>query len=212
VLRLELGFEAKSGWLFDMRFDGGKVLIPTLQRETKIVFERDDVRLHLVYDSVISPASEENQEEPLSFKVAIHDRPDARLDVFQGGVYAGSIIVDFKYRPLAGRYKFWQPDARPKDRPHTTRQLIMYKSDSTSRSLFGGKVPQTILRQVLPVVEVWAMYPTDPPEGAVQEWDERHGVRLVRACPGEDISHIGPKLEAAIGAVLEQLDYYVSLA
>ncbi|GMA60717.1 hypothetical protein [Alicyclobacillus fastidiosus] len=136
-----LSFVPKRGWIYDSAQTASEELfVPVLMPDTFIVLEKEEVRVHLVYNATLpSRASQTNLEvTPMHMPGGFHNRPDARIDVFHRNVYCGSVMMDFKYRHKSW---FWNPNPRPAKRPPATNQLISYSNDSKSSWLLGGYLP-----------------------------------------------------------------------
>jgi len=199
----DLGYTPVSGWVYEDQDQAEKMLVPILPPGTLIALQSDEVRLHLVYDMAIPiRASQTDPEQtPLHMIGGFHNRPDARLDVFSRGVYCGSVMIDFKYRP---RSAIWNPEGSWNRRTLATNQLISYASDSKSAWLLGSLIPGATREQLRPVFEVWAMYPQheDYAELPGVEYDERYQVRVVPLSPGMDCSHVARELRTVIDRIL----------
>lgn len=197
-----LGYEAVSGWLFDLQAGDGALTVPTLPPETQVVFASGDVRLQLSYDATIPSRREEVSlpDTPL-YTVDIHNRPDGRLDVYKADVYMGSMMIDFKYRP---KYWIWDVSKRVTMRPASMGQLLSYGHSCMSPHLLMGHLPEGLRGRLQPVLEVWAMYPSDWGGDPVQ-YDDEYRVRLIRATPGEDNAHVAEELKMGIARMLEQV-------
>jgi hypothetical protein len=111
------------------------------------------------------------------------------------------MVFDFKYRP---KHWFWDPSKRVITRPAAMGQLLAYGHGCASIHLLAGKLPEAIRERMRPVLEVWAIYPSDRGSEAVQ-YDEDYRVRLVRATPGEDNGHLAEELKKGIMRLLEQV-------
>ncbi len=194
-----IGFQPKSGWLFDSNFDSGSMLIPVLPPGTSITLgrERDNVTLHLVYDEELPRQGQDTRfgRCPL-FTRGTHNRPDGRLDIYHNDTYSGSIIFDFKYRPLRS---FWNQDAIAGPlRPKAMNQLISYASDPQSPYLHSPNIDPRWRHNISPVHEVWAVYP-----GTVHnEMHEDHSVRLMALSPDTNLDCFIAALANSIDTVL----------
>jgi hypothetical protein len=211
VLTRQLGFTGKRGWLFDRNFEGGRLLIPTLPQDTTIVLEKGEVRLHLVYNAVIPTRVDQTSQDksPLFMLLNYHLRPDARLDVYRNGVYGGSLIFEFKYRPRTGRYPFWDLGSDLESRrPSATNQLISYYSNSSSRYLYGDYVTDQRRGLIRAVYETWALYPRHNNPHPPSEYFDSHHVRLLMLTPGEENEWITQELEKAIADILQLTEEY----
>ncbi|HEU4964143.1 MAG TPA: DUF2357 domain-containing protein [Bacilli bacterium] len=211
ALSRNLGYEPVGGWIYNADFDGNRLLIPTLPPDTTIVMEHEDIRLHLVYNSVLPSESGETTaaHKPVYMLNKFHDRPDGRMDIYKDGIYAGSITLEFKYRPRHGRFPFWDPSPRSESRrPAATNQLIAYRGDSASRHLYGDRIDPRFREQIRPVFESWAIYPKHTNPQIKVEYDEEHHVRLLQLAPGEEAEHLTEQLEQVMTKVLSLFDHY----
>ncbi|ARU60290.1 hypothetical protein CBW65_03840 [Tumebacillus avium] len=194
-----LGYEPAAGWVFDQDFQGSRILIPMLPDGTKIVLQKGDVRLHHVFNARIphKPHPDPN-EHPLHMLASAHNKPDGRIDVYHKDVYAGSLILEFKYRPNAGRNKFWNPSGYPT--PYTTGQIISYFRDSASTHLLTDGGDRRLIERTRPVHEVWAMYPRQIRD-LVEEYEDYH-VKLIVMTPGTENEHVNEYLERALAEIV----------
>lgn len=190
------------GWIFSQGSNRNELLIPTLPSGTKISYQKEDVKLHLFYDSNLPFISEETSlfDTPI-FTVANHNRPDGRIDVFYREDYYGSLIFDFKYRP---KKYFWdETKVNSRQRTDTMRQLISYSSSCKSKFLFGGKM-RGLTMHINPIQEVWGFYPTS--SGIVEEAEikEDHNIRILQLSPGVDDEPIVKELEKVIDEIIHR--------
>ncbi len=198
-----IGFQPKSGWLFDNPLASSTMLIPVFEAGAGIILERetDNVTLHLVYDEELPRQSQDTDLERLPlFTRGINNRPDGRLDVYYNSYYAGSIIFEFKYRPLHG---FWDTSAIINAlRPKAMNQLISYASDIRSPHLHTPYLDQRWRHAISPVHEVWAVFPGTANGGSYNELHEDHGVRLISLAPDEKLGSFVAALANAINTIL----------
>lgn len=199
-----IGFVPTSGWLFDEDFDSGSMLIPVLPAGTRIILRRDDVTLHLVYDAELPRRSSDAEDGqcPL-FTRGIHSRPDGRLDIYDRDMYVGSIVFDFKYRPLPG---FWDQRAiDSSSRPKAMNQLISYASEIRSPYLTGKNIDPRWRQSTCPIHEVWAIFPGVPTGKFVNELHSDHSVRLVSLAPETDMTGFVAALATTLDDVLAKV-------
>lgn len=115
----ELGFTATDGWIFSPELP--PYVIPMLEAGERVTYTREGspLRLELVYDARLpygaSGASRCDEATPVyqphghkcydreaaAYKMRHHTRPDLRLDIWYGSVYAGCIVLEMKYRAAA---------------------------------------------------------------------------------------------------------------
>ena len=201
LLYKELHYEP-HGWIFSQGSAGNELLIPTLLPGTKISYQKEDVKLHLVYDSSLPFVSEETSlfDTPI-FTVANHNRPDGRIDVYYKDDYYGSLIFDFKYRP---KKYFWdETKINSRQRTDTMRQLISYSSTCKSKFLFGGKMHGLTLH-INPIQEVWGFYPSSSGVAEEPEIKEDHNIRILQLSPRMDDHPIVKNLEKVIGEIIQR--------
>lgn len=182
------------------------MLIPVFEAGAGIVLEReaDNVTLHLVYDKDLPRQSQDTDLERLPlFTRGINNRPDGRLDIYANASYAGSIIFEFKYRPLHG---FWDTGAIIGTlRPKAMNQLISYASDIRSPHLHTPYLDQRWRHSISPIHEVWAVFPGTASGGLYNELHEDHGVRLISLAPDTKLGGFIAALAASINTVLAKV-------
>lgn len=198
-----IGFQPKSGWLFDSAFASGTMLIPVFQSGAGILLgrEADNVTLHLVFDAELPRQSQDTEfgKAPL-FTRGMHNRPDGRLDIYSNSTYSGSIIFDFKYRPL---YGFWDASAITGSlRPKAMNQLISYASDIRSPYLHTPCIDQRWRQSISPIHEVWAVFPGTNRGGFHNEIHPDHSVRLISLAPDTDLAGFAAVLGGVIDSIL----------
>ncbi|GIP39843.1 hypothetical protein J31TS4_31230 [Paenibacillus sp. J31TS4] len=200
ILEDLLHFNPVRGWIYNLHFNGDGMLIPSLPPGERVILEKGEIQLHFIYDGVVPLTSKETEMfiHPLYVRQQ-YNRPDARLDVYKNGVYYGSIMMDFKYRP---RQNFWEKDRiNTIARTREMNQLIAY-SDSRSNYLYGEDRPSTTAFQRLsPVAEVWAFYPVKEGRQVRPTSSADHNLRLIPFSPGVGNDHVLHEFER----ILEQL-------
>jgi hypothetical protein len=206
----ELGFVAEQGWLYSQTLDGTSLLVPTLPSNTEVVFRKEDLRIHLVYEAHLPSQSRlTSTKEPL-YTSGTHNCPDGRLDVYKNERFIGTIIFDFKYRP---RNSIWNEQLIVKNQPNEVmRQLVSYGDNLHSPYLFGnGSHP--FVSAISPVQEVWAIFPNRYGTSISEDFPD-HKVSLIELTPGLDNGFFVEKLQVTIDrlvhrsrAVMEFLDY-----
>lgn len=186
----ELGFKPINGCIFGSQEVLDTWEIPFLDAGTSIKFQHKSKNLwiNLVYDSAIPNNKKLTTFESPLYTEFPQNRPDTRLDVYFNDRYELSFIVDFKYRPYytigsLGTYS---------NESYTYSQLLHY---SKFNSLFVGKErdykpsPGKYERLVLPVPEVWVLYPNfgknENGNVKIGEW-----LKKVPYSPGENLTKI----------------------
>lgn len=179
IIIKELEFTPIQGWLYDADYNSEALLIPVLLPNTIIEYKKNDVVLQLTYDGVIPDKSSETKlmSMPIYIKNQ-HNRPDARIDVYNKKIYIGSVMIDCKYRrPI----RFWKNQSKPKDYSKEMHQFLAYK-DCDSKYLYGSDRYRGRIR---PISEVWALYPVD--ENITNDrYYEDERLRLLKVCPGKE--------------------------
>lgn len=146
----EIGFNVLSGWIYNSKSSSKKSIeVPFLDKGTSIEFTKNDYKICLVYDDKI-PSKE---YQSLLFTKMKRNRPDVRLDFMIREEYIGSLIIDFKYRPL---HFIWN---KHKQNTEVMEQLTMYKHGIRSTQIYNLSFPG-LWDQFTPIREVWAVYPT----------------------------------------------------
>lgn len=182
-----LGFTPISGWIYEDRYAFDEVLIPMLPAETKIVFSRDNLRACLVYDGKIPSRSAETDIENPVYTSGTNNRPDGRLDLYEGEVYIGSLIFDLKYRPKGS---IWKNDLVSTNAQSSgMKQLVSYAFNVRSSYLYGKDINERMRGNLRPVPEVWALFPQKQPIGYVEYYGD-HGVKLVELSPNYPNQHL----------------------
>ncbi|SMQ81250.1 PD-(D/E)XK nuclease superfamily protein [Bacillus sp. OV166] len=206
----ELGFVPEKGWLYSQTLDGNSLLVPTLPANTEVVFRKDELRMHLVYEALLPSQSRlTSMEDPL-YTRGTHNCPDGRLDVYRNELFIGTIIFDFKYRP---RNSIWNENLIVNNQQNEVmRQLVSYGDHLHSPYLFGdGSHP--LVSTLSPVQEVWAIYPNRYGTTGSKEYPD-HKVSLIELTPGLDHTYFVEKLKLSIDklvkrskTIMEFLDY-----
>ncbi|TKH01448.1 DUF2357 domain-containing protein [Peribacillus simplex] len=153
-----LGFKPVAGWIYGNTEMLETWQVPMLEDGTKITFQNGEDRvIQLVYDEAIPNKREKTSFDSPVYTEFPHNRPDARLDYYVGGIYEASFVMDFKYRPPSaiGTVNDYSKDG------YAYKQLLHY---SKFDSAFVGKSKAYIpnkrgSRTIEPVPEVWVLYP-----------------------------------------------------
>lgn len=200
-LRENIEFEAESGWIFEVNSDAETVFVPVLKPETVISFVKGDVTIKAVYNAEM-PYDQKltSRDVPLYVVNTRHNKPDLRLDVYVRGVYYGSLLIDFKYRP---KRWIWNVHADPSDNTILTNRLMAYFSGPTSKYILDDRKSLSARRGIRPAREVWAFYPGYASKVQKDELMENEIVRLVTLCPGASFDHAIKALAKGIHDVIE---------
>ncbi|MGN7396005.1 DUF2357 domain-containing protein [Peribacillus frigoritolerans] len=194
----EMGYVPTEGWIYDQEPEPDGFRVPELEQGTTIVFKKDQLTLRMVYDKFL-PFGQKQTDlyEPL-YTGGYHSRPDMRLDVYDGEGYIGSLITDFKYRPVNS---IWNPRAGRQNK--VMKQLDNYQSSFRSTWFLKGRMPVQILDSMLPVSEVWAAYPKND-DSPVDEGSLQYRIRLMPLTPGQDHKDLIDSLSNVIQKLLER--------
>jgi len=187
----ELGFNILSGWIYNPKISSqNKIEIPFLDKGTSIEFVKDDYKIYLVYDDKIP-----NKEyQSLLFTKMKRNRPDVRLDFMIKDEYIGSLIIDFKYRPL---HFIWN---KHNQNTEVMEQLTMYKHGISSTHIYSLSFPGQ-WDQFSPIREVWAVYPTHSNNN--KNGSPSH-IELVELSPGYNKSNFKALLGESINKIFSK--------
>lgn len=199
-----LAFVPESGWLYDQDFSVKNLLIPALPSNTEVVFRRKNLRVHLVYETLLPTQSRlETMNKPL-YTRGTHTCPDGRLDVYKDEIYIGSIIFDFKYRP---RNAIWNETLTHFGQQNEVmRQLVSYGDNIYSNYLFGLEGNPAISR-ISPIQEVWAIFPNRYGPSKYHEYPD-HKVSLLELTPGQENGYFIEKIERSIESLLMMSEFF----
>jgi hypothetical protein len=166
--------------------------IPHLKSSESVTLLKDQWKLRLVCDDPLPTTNEGTSNEYTPLYVGKHNRPDCRLDFYHDVRYLGTLIIDFKYRPLKN---IWKHDTRQQIHHSNHRktadsmeQLISYQRDSKSSYLYGVSFEAKQLREIhrsRPVSETWAIYAEHNTSKREEIYFEDDDVRLIPFNPGD---------------------------
>ncbi|MED3629146.1 DUF2357 domain-containing protein [Bacillus subtilis] len=196
-----IGFCIQSGWIYNTRESLQSICVPFLDAGTTIIFKRDDITLHLIYDEHLAVKREETDRDHPSFTNGLHTRPDVRIDIFNQVEFIGSIMIDFKYRPI---WNIW--DNRKiagRNQNDTMRQLLSYRNNVTSPYLFEHSSPGS-WNSYRSVNESWAIYPSNIRNPNVKDPLEDYGIRLVELTPEINQASFHKHLLEAIQNIIDR--------
>ncbi|MGC4377594.1 DUF2357 domain-containing protein [Fictibacillus sp. Mic-4] len=190
----ELDFTPYDGWVFS----NAMKQIPTLEPGTIISFKKETIRVNLVYDTEIPLVGRETDRNshPI-YTSSRNNRPDARLDLFQDRLFIGSLMIDFKYRPL--KYIWDHSLLKTRTKLTSMEQLLNYSSACRSLYLFGAG---SIATSINPVYEVWAAYPDQYGEDQASIKSDDFDIRLVPLTPGKSKKRAIDDLRSVIRGML----------
>lgn len=197
------GFKVIKGWIFDVKSSNQSVQIPFLEPGTCISFKKGSINLNLIYDGEI-PLTEKGTSlnEPI-FTNNTHNKPDARIDMYQKNEYIGSIMIDFKYRPLSFIWNHYKLEGRKQSK--VMKQLISYQSNMVSSYLYKETSP-ILGKRIKPVHEVWAVYPKHENNKPVISPLEIYDVRLMELTPQLNQENFYTGMANAIDKVIQSYD------
>jgi len=199
------GFRPISGWIYDHRATSDAYIVPVLPPGERIVLVRGEWRLNLVYDGQLPLVLGDTSERELPLSLGKNNRPDTRIDYYLHDIYAGSLLVDFKYRPIRN---FWVEAKRnSRQRLREMDQLIAYVRDSRSEHLYGDRGKGLRLFDPRPVLEAWAIYAETREHERASYYIEDERIRLIPFNPGDDIRMIVRMLDDVLQQVKEKFDW-----
>lgn len=208
-LLLEIEFQPLSGWIYSHSFVNEKILIPHLPSGERIVLSNGDIRIHYIYDGVLPIASIGTSLEDAPLYMGKNNRPDGRLDFYKDEVYVGTLIIEFKYRPI---HNIWKNSVyNSMSRPKEMDQLIAYKRDSNSTYLYGEQ--KRNIRELLsprPVQEVWAFYAESNKEKQKHFFLHDDSIRIMPMNPDEDNKSIKEELQKIINRMVLRAEIVIN--
>lgn len=181
----DMGFMPQKGWIFSYQFDfHDPIFIPTIKPGTQVTFRKGKWHLELIYDQRIpyEPKQSEENGIPL-WSESENNRPDMRLDVYNGDKFAYTIILEVKYRR---KDYIWntRTEGTPSLWSDNMRQLKNYRTGLS-------RIDDYMMRGVY---EVLALHPGDASAPSVKTID-RYRVTLLQITPGIDSNHFSDYLK-----------------
>lgn len=146
-------YQPVKGWIFSK--NPYEDILPRLGSDEVVEFINSDGNLvRLVFNSVIKKGNQSTKEHPL-LTDSNKNKPDIRLDMFDlNGEYAGSILLDAKYKRLYNVIK------RQKGEKGVMEQFREYrKAPYVSKGYWH--LNEVVQNQVMPVQAVIVLYPKD---------------------------------------------------
>lgn len=210
ILRLlvdHFGFLPRSGWIYSHSQDlsSEDYVIPILPAGERIELVNGDWRLNLVYDGQLPLSTNGTSERDLPLSMGKNNRPDTRIDFYMEEIYAGSLLIDFKYRPVKN---FWvQSIVGSQQRYREMDQLIAYVRDSRSNFLYGEK--GEMFRQMFdprPVHEAWAIYAEAREHQRTSHFIEGERLRIIPFNPGDEPQEIANHMENVFNSVKQKME------
>ena len=175
-----IGYEVVKGWIFDMNPNTKSFQVPFLEPGTVVEFKKKNIMLRLVYDEMLPFKKEDTLLTQPLYTNGPNNRPDVRMDLYESDEYIGTIMIDFKYRPL--RYIWDSNKLQPILQTDTMRQLLSYRNNMNSSFLYSQKYPGQWHRY-RPVHEVWAVYPKHDDYTVGKNPMESNQIRLMELTP-----------------------------
>jgi len=198
-----VGFKVVKGWIFDAIPQKQSIQVPFLESGTTIEFRKDNLKIHLVYDEELPLKKENTSLEKPIFTNSNHNKPDARLDFYKEDEYIGSIMIDFKYRPLHFVWDSYRVEGYKQN--DTMRQLISYQSNMNSPFLYNKLFPGHWQR-FKTVHEVWAVYPSHSGNRKISNNPlDTYSIRLMEVTPEEKQDNL---YEGMANAIEKVINYY----
>lgn len=199
LLKLGFEFDKDLGTFFDISTE---VLtgenVPFINENTKVIFVKETLKIELVYDTRLPYKSAPLKECPLHAETS-NNRPDLRVDVYDEGQYLGTILIDFKYRPL--RNIWTNGPFNPKDDSNSKKQLLEYKNSIVSEHFLKDS---PLAKRISAVREVWAVYPNNPRNNNTISNVER--IRLVELTPLDENKSFIDLLDKSLKELIEEAD------
>lgn len=156
---IEMGFVPESGWIFD--YDSWVEPLPFLEDGTKVKMSRETTSVSVVFNEELKGQSFRNTlDNPLKTS-SKRKKPDIRIDLFDEQKYAGSIILDAKYKKLINIIS---------SRYNSLNQLRSYRNDPFSSII---DIPDYLLSHIKPVASVFAIYPISEGKSSSKAFDEQ---------------------------------------
>lgn len=203
----EAGFTPVKGWMYDQSIGNQQIAIPNLTPGAYVELTRGSITVRAVYDAELPAHPDDTDPMNPVYTTADNYRPDCRLDVFDDGMYIGSAIIDFKYRPT--KY-IWNKEAvRTRSQTSTMKQLGNYRNSCSSPWYMKGVIPTRMVKGFRPIYEVWAVFPDKYNSHHNREVDE-YSVRMVDLTPKEDNTHVRGYLMQVVESIVENAAEWVS--
>ncbi|RKQ12772.1 DUF2357 domain-containing protein [Ureibacillus endophyticus] len=191
----EIGFSPVSGWLID-----DYPHVPELLPKDKILMKKEDITIQIMYEGeVLGESKDTTLEHPL-YTGTENRTPDCRIDYYDSKGYIGSLVLDFKYRPV----KYIWSDSLVKNRGtnKVMRQLNNYKNSFKSKWFYRDRLDSLLFNQLTPIREVWGVYPLQKNEKTIRYLND-HYIRLMDLTPNEESEHFTKMLKELTNQIIE---------
>lgn len=200
-LLLKLGYvlDESEGTLFEVSEGILKGKAVPYFENAKISFKKENLKIDLVYDMPLPLYKSVSLEEcPLKAETT-HNRPDIRIDVYDQTNYIGTILGDFKYRPLRN---IWTNSNRISQNDSSSkRQFFEYKNSIVS-DYFLKDSP--LKNRINAVREVWAIYPKNKKNANISSNVER--IKLIELTPLGDNKEFFDLLENSLRDLIQEAE------
>lgn len=184
---MELEFKPTEGWIFSVSSESIGISIPAIPDDTFVVFEKDNIKLKLIFNSAIgkSPEKAEKLGSPYWTRSS-RNKPDFRLDVYENNTFMKTIILDSKYSPAN---RVWNKKyINSSNQSKVVEQLKMYVN----------MIIKVNTRNEHVVDEVIALCPTNIEDDKLLEMDNNHLVTIATLKPGMKNDDLRDRLKSLI--------------
>lgn len=191
----EMGFTASSGWLFDITDVTNGITVPELRKDSYVELTDGKLRVRVLYEEELPSSAEDTSLERPLYTSSHHRLPDCRIDVYDEKGHIGSLLLDFKYRPISS---IWAKQLiKTSKQTKTMKQLDAYTTACRSPWFLKGRVANRVLNRFRPVAEVWPVFPFKFDKERGREVDEYY-VRPMDLTPGKENRHFQEHMIAVI--------------
>lgn len=180
------GYSPISGWIFEN--DVLSQELPFLHDGTKVVFEKGEIKLNLIFNESMKKESFTNTLDIPVKTSSNRNKPDIRLDIIiDEKNYIGSLILEVKYKKLINIIH--------KDHGKQRQQLMSYKQNTMSGIL---SFPEALMRSLQTVAAVIALYPSDEKGSSSPKFFEHEGIFFHLLNPSSDEKELSIKINKNI--------------
>ncbi|WP_431811827.1 DUF2357 domain-containing protein [Lysinibacillus sp. FW12] len=191
----EMGFSATKGWLFDIADVENGITVPELRKGSYVELTDGTLRVRVIYEEELPSSAEDTGIENPLYTSSHHRLPDCRIDVYDEHGHIGSLLLDFKYRPLSS---IWNKQLiKTSKQTKTMKQLDAYTTACRSPWFLKGRAMSRILNRFRPVAEVWPIFPYKVDKERRRDVDE-YFVRPMDLTPGKENHHFKKHILEAI--------------
>lgn len=196
LVDLEYAFTSVPEWMDEGDDEWGNKMIQAIPEGAGFDLGKGDLTLRLLYGRKIPGGQSETtpDRDPI-YTNGRNDTPDIRVDVYQKGVFIGSIIMDAKYRKKRDLM----------DERYTTRyQLTSYADQIRSPYIYNKKR----WHSTRPVHRVIVLYP-DKWGSEETEYLTDENISFVPLTPGGGEASFGHLLRDLVEELEEEAAYFV---